>query len=162
VSGAIVVAPTAPATLTLADGSVHSADRAVRAQQARANIVAAKTGAVVRSTKEAKIAAFDAEQVKAGRQMTGEQATRNAQAVQVFADRVAYAKALTPHLDKDGRVKSEIMNSCAPLLHGYKLPVGITVNAQSAYVMLEIARQAGFDQSIVDRFLKAESELGLA
>jgi|ERR1700733_617320 len=154
------LAVVAPTTITDSRGIVHSADPEVRKEEARARIVAAKTGAIVRTTEQAKIAAFDEAQVKAGKQMTGEQATRHQQQVQTFHDRNAFALALGKHV-VNGRVSSDIMNACAPLLHGYKLPAGITVNAQSVYIMLEVARKAGFQQSHVDAFIKAEIELGL-
>jgi hypothetical protein len=149
------VVPVAPATITLADGTVRSANAAVRVEEARARIVAIRTGAVVAGTEAAKIEAFNAEQVKAGKQMTGEQATRN----DAYADQLRFATAIEKHLDKDGRVKSEIFNACKPLLSGYVLPAGITVNAQAAYMMLAVARKAGFNQAHVDAYLRAEIEM---
>jgi hypothetical protein len=102
-----------------------------------------------------KIAKFDAEQRKAGKQLTPESKARN----DAFTDQLAFATALETRLDKNGRCSSEMMNRCAPLLSGYKLPEGITVNAQACYAMLAVARKAGFSQQHVDAYLKAEMEM---
>jgi len=104
---------------------------------------------------QVKIARFDAEQRASGKQLTPETKQRN----DAHMDALAFATALEERLDKDGRCTSEIMNVCTPLLAGYKLPDGITINAQAAYAMLTVARKAGFSQAHVDAYLKAEMEL---
>jgi hypothetical protein len=104
---------------------------------------------------QVRIARFDAEQRKAGKQLTPESKARN----DAFTDQLAFATALETRLDKNGRCSSEMMNRCAPLLSGYKLPEGITVNAQACYAMLAVARKAGFSQQHVDAYLKAEMEM---
>jgi hypothetical protein len=107
------------------------------------------------------IAAFNAEQVKAGRQLTGEAATRNQAAVNKFSDQMAFATALKKHINKEGMVKSDTLNRCAPLLEGYRLPDGITVHAATTCEMLMIARKAGFQQSNLDAYFRAAADLGL-
>lgn len=165
-SGALVpvAAPAAPA-LTNTEKFVARVQQSNPAYKF-GDVARAQGGAVVPITTAAdptgNIAKFDAEQVKAGRQMTGEQATRNQAAVQKFQDETAFAKALTPHINAEGFVDSKIMNSCKPLLSGYTLPPGIEVHAASVYRMFAICRKAGFQQSHVDAYLKAEAELGLA
>jgi hypothetical protein len=104
---------------------------------------------------QVRIARFDAEQRKAGKQLTPEAKARN----DAFASELAFAEALEKRLDKNGRCTSEMFNVCKPLCSGYVLPPGITVNAQACYAMLAVARKAGFSQQHVDAYLKAEMEM---
>lgn len=99
---------------------------------------------------------FHEEQQRTGKQMTPAQAEKN----QVYVNTLSAAKALsTPaRMDANGMVASELVVASG-LTFGYKLPPGIKVNANSVYATLSVARKAGFDQSIVDRFLAAQMEL---
>jgi len=38
------------------------------------------------------------------------------------------------------------------------LPAGVNANAKSVFMLTAVARKAGFDQNIVDRFIAAERE----
>jgi hypothetical protein len=60
--------------------------------------------------------------------------------------------------EEDGMCPAELVIA-ADLSNGYKLPAGVNINAKSVYMLTAIARKAGFDQSIVDRFIAAEREV---